>query len=51
MARELIAAAIILVPLLSGITLAMLGVARDVQKRDSPLEEQAKTRIKLPFFE
>jgi len=33
MLKELIAAAIILVPLLSGITLAMLGAARDIGEK------------------
>ena len=33
MLKELIAAAIILVPLLSGITLAMIGVAQDVRRK------------------
>lgn len=33
MLREAIAVAIILVPLFSGITLAMIGVARDVRKK------------------
>ena len=33
MARELLAIAIILVPLLSGITLAMIGVARDIGEK------------------
>ncbi len=33
MLKELIAIAIILVPLLSGITLAMIGAARDVRRK------------------
>lgn len=33
MLKELIAAAIILVPLLSGLTLAMVGTARDILRK------------------